>query len=516
MASGISYIGLEVPKYVVTADTIATILNSPVDKIRQGLLVNEFRFAGESDTIVTIAANNLLKFAEHVATDEALFNHYKQHRIQGIYVATETSVEGSRPVSMAILELVEPIIKEKLDNATGMEKEAYEMLLEDFRRSDSFETKFACTALLKTVQLVNNSVNHGELEGALVIGTDIALYDSAKAKNAEATQGAASTLLYITKDPLLVKISKNATHYNLPAYDFYKPDEHTPRVPSGYGSEVAYVITVASAFKEFESRFELPEDFYAISHVPFPKEAYYLSSILYLHMLRKQGKINELEEKIGKKEPIEGHNNVLELFKEVIRAYNNDGDSKDLVAYLSTNKIIDALWKYHKEVRLTEDFKRFAEEKGLDKAIQIPSKVGNSYNNSIMVALTSLLRNADRKKPIIMMSYGSGAGSTVTRYDPVRIGKETEPYIDISSLETRIELSAEEYQKLHERLIMGDEFERGKEAYENGTTLTEKDASVLNSKFSNDGFKLLYVDSEGKGHYTFNGRPIKAMPIVLV
>ena len=514
MTSGISYIGLDVPRYVVTADTIATIQNSPAEKIRQGLLVNEFRFAGESDTVVTLAANNLLRFVEHVANNSELLNHYKRHRIRGIYLATETSVEGSRPLSMAVLEIVEPIIKKKLDSAAGMQKEAYEMLLEDFRMSDSFETKFACTALLKTIQLVNNSVELGTLEGALVIGTDIALYDSAKAKNAEATQGAASTLLYITRDPLLVKISANSTHYNLPTYDFYKPDEHTPRVPSGYGSEVAYVITVASAFKAFEEKFGIPEDFYAISHVPFPKEAYYLASILYVHLLRSKGKISELEQQLGEKEPIGNASNALELFTKVVRSYADKANGEDLVEHLSNSEEIAKLWAFHKKVRQTEGFNKFAREIGLDKAIGLPSRIGNSYNNSIIVALMSLLRSAEKIKPIIMMSYGSGAGSTVTIYEPLRIGKEAEKYMDISSLENRIEISIEEYKELHERLIRKNEFERGKEAYANSKTLEERDRQVLKNKFSNEGFKLLYVDESGRGHYAFNGEKVKSMPIL--
>jgi len=61
IVSGISYIGIEVPPYVVTADVIAEREKVPKEKIEKGLLIKEFRFPGESDTIITLAANNLLK-----------------------------------------------------------------------------------------------------------------------------------------------------------------------------------------------------------------------------------------------------------------------------------------------------------------------------------------------------------------------------------------------------------------------------------------------------------------------
>jgi len=56
-----------VPPYVVTADKIAEREEVPKEKIEKGLRIEEFRFPGESDTIITLAANNLLKFAENIA-----------------------------------------------------------------------------------------------------------------------------------------------------------------------------------------------------------------------------------------------------------------------------------------------------------------------------------------------------------------------------------------------------------------------------------------------------------------
>ena len=55
------------PPYVVTADKIAEREEVPKEKIEKGLRIEEFRFPGESDTIITLAANNLLKFAENIA-----------------------------------------------------------------------------------------------------------------------------------------------------------------------------------------------------------------------------------------------------------------------------------------------------------------------------------------------------------------------------------------------------------------------------------------------------------------
>jgi len=517
IVSGISYIGIEVPPYVVTADVIAEREKVPKEKIEKGLLIKEFRFPGEADTIITLAANNLLRFAENIVKNELLYKKYKENRIGGIYFATESSPEQSRAGSMAVLELVEPILYERMEKAPegSREKEVYRMLLEDFRYSDTFEVKFACTADAKIISLANQAIGPYS-KGIVVIGSDVAIYDSSKARNAEPTQGAASSLVYITKDPLIATIDKRAIHYNLPAYDFFKPDEHTPRVPSGYGSEVDYVVTIGSAVEKFEKEYDLPLDYYIVSHVPFPKEAIYLASFLYTHYLRKNGKIEELEKEIGEKEPLGEAKSAIELIRKVAAEYRNDGENPDLIRYIANDERIKQLWQFHKKVRETEGFKKFIKDLGIEYAIEIPSIVGNSYNNSIVIATASLLLNAHELKPIVWASYGSGSGTTVTVLQPKALSKEElQSLIDISSLKRRTELSLNEYTNLHNKLIDETEYKRGLEAIRRGRTLVDNDREILGDKFDDRGFKLLGISEEGIGRYSYNGKDVKLMPIIL-
>jgi len=515
--SGIDYIGIEVTSHVVTADVIANREGVPKEKIEKGLLIKEFRFPGESDTIATLAANNLLKFAENIVKNDLLYKRYKENRIGGIYFATESSPEQSRPVAMAVLELVEPILYERMEKAKdgSREKEVYRMLLEDFRYSDSLEVKFACTADAKIISLANQTIGL-KSKGIVVIGSDVAIYDSNKAKNAEPTQGAASSLVYITKDPLIATIDKRAIHYNLPAYDFFKPDEHTPRVPSGYGSEVDYVVTIGSAIEKFEKEYGLPLDYYIVSHVPFPKEAIYLASFLYTHYLRKEGKIEKLEKEIGEKEPLGEAKSAIELIRKVAAEYRNDSKNIDLIRYIANDERIKQLWQFHKKVRETEGFKEFVKDLGIEYAIGLPSIVGNSYNNSIVVATASLLLNAPELKPIIWASYGSGSGTTVTVLQPKELDKEElKSLIDISSLKRRTELSLDEYINLHNKLIENTEYKRGLEAIRRGETLVDDDKKILGDKFDEQGFKLLGIREDGIGRYSYNGKEVKLMPIIL-
>jgi len=515
--SGISYFGIEVPKHVVTADVIANREGVPKEKIEKGLLIKEFRFPGESDTIITLAANNLLRFAENIVKNDLLYKKYKENRIGGIYFATESSPEQSRPSSMAVLELVEPILYERMEKAKegSREKEIYRMLLEDFRYSDSFEVKFACTADAKIISLANQAIGSYS-KGIVVIGLDVAIYDSNKAKNAEPTQGGASSLVYMTNNPLIATIDKRAVHYNLPAYDFFKPDEHTPRVPSGYGSEVDYVVTIGSAIEKFEKEYGLPSDYYIVSHVPFPKEAIYLASFLYTHYLRKEGKIDKLEKEIGEKEPLGEAKSAIELIRKVAADYRDDSKNVDLISYIANDERIKQLWQFHKKVRETEGFKKFIKDLGIEYAIELPSIVGNSYNNSIVVATASLLLNAPELKPIVWASYGSGSGTTVTVLQPKKLSKEElQSLIDISSLKRRTELSLDEYTDLHNKLISDTEYKRGLEAVRRGRTLVENDRDTLGNKFDDRGFKLLGIREDGIGRYSYNGKEMKLMPIIL-
>jgi len=515
--SGITFCSVEVSRPVVTAGVIAEREKVPKEKIEKGLLIKEFRFPGESDTIITLAANNLLRFAENIVKNDLLYKKYKENRIGGVYFATESSTEQSRPSSMAVLELVEPILYERMNNAPegSREKEVYRMLLEDFRYSDSFEAKFACTAEAKIINLANQTIGPYS-KGIVVIGSDVAIYDSKKAKNAEPTQGAASSLVYITKNPLIATIDKRAIHYNLPAYDFFKPDEHTPRVPSGYGSEVDYVVTIGSAMEKFEEEYGLPSDYYIVSHVPFPKEAIYLASFLYTHYLRKEGKIEGLEKEIGEKEPLGEAKSAIELIRKVSAEYRNDSKNGDLIIYIANDERIKRLWQFHKKVRETEGFKKFIKDLGIEYAIELPSIVGNSYNNSIVIATASLLLNAPELKPIVWASYGSGSGTTVTVLQPKELDKEAlQSLIDISSLKRRTELSLDEYTNLHNKLIDDTEYKRGLEAIRRGRTLVDNDKEILGNKFDEQGFKFLGLREDGIGRYSYNGEEVKLMPIIL-
>jgi len=515
--SGISYFGIEVPKFVVPADVIANREGVPKEKIEKGLLIKEFRFPGESDTIITLAANNLLKFAENIVKNDLLYKKYKENRIGGIYFATESSPEQSRPGSMAVLELVEPILYERMEKAKegSREKEIYRMMLEDFRYSDSFEVKFACTAEAKIISLANKTIGP-YFKGIVVIGLDEAIYNPNKAKNAEPTQGGASSLVYMTNNPLIATIDKRAVHYNLPAYDFFKPDEHTPRVPSGYGSEIDYIVTIGSAVEKFEKEYGLPSDYYIVSHVPFPKEAIYLASFLYTHYLRKNGEIEELEKEIGEKEPLGEAKSAIELIRKVAAEYRNDSKNGDLIIYIANDERIKRLWQFHKKVRETEGFKKFIKDLGIEYAIELPSIVGNSYNNSIVVATASLLLNAPELKPIVWASYGSGSGTTVTVLQPKKLDKEElQSLIDISSLKRRTELSLDEYTNLHNKLINDTEYKRGLEAIRRGRTLVDNDKEILGNKFEEHGFKLLGIGEDGIGRYSYNGKEVKLMPIIL-
>ncbi|MDE1845999.1 MAG: hydroxymethylglutaryl-CoA synthase family protein [Candidatus Micrarchaeota archaeon] len=516
--TGISYIGLESTPYLVTAETMAEHLKMPVGRIKEGLGVDRFRFPGFSDTHITIGANNILRFAENIIRLEPLKKHFIDHGVGAVYVATESSSEQSRSASQAMLELVEPVLINKAKSMSPENSLIIKEFIKAVRSSDTMEMKFACTALAKSVNLANNFIMNGGIDSAIVIGSDIAIYDHKKAPNAEATQGAGSALVYMTKDPLLISLNNKSAHYNLPTYDFYKPDEHTPIVSSGFGSKVNYVVTLGTAFELYAKKHGISNNSYLISHVPFPKEAEYNGSLIYVHQLRKHNpeKLRRIEERIGK-EPIEGHTGSLDFLRAVVKGHHaaSKQSNMPLMEYLNQHEGVKKFWEFHKAMRGTAEFARFKTSIGLDHSLRIPSSVGNSYNNSMWFATGSLMRYIIRgviePKPILFGSYGSGSGATVFEGEYVSSldRKEQLKLIEIASLRMGRGLGLIEYRTIHDAKI-----EKG-EYCEGGNNLMLKDRELLRDKASDAGFKLICYNSRREGEYAYNGNRIKHGPIII-
>jgi len=99
---------------------------------------------------------------------------------------------------------------------------------------------------------------------------------------------------------------------------------------------------------------------------------------------------------------------------------------------------------------------------------------------------------------------------------PKKLSKEElQSLIDISSLKRRTELSLDEYTNLHNKLIEDTEYKRGLEAVRRGLTLVDNDKKILGDKFDEKGFKLLGIGEDGIGRYSYNGKEVKLMPIIL-
>ncbi|MDE1870310.1 MAG: hydroxymethylglutaryl-CoA synthase family protein [Candidatus Micrarchaeota archaeon] len=518
-STGISYIGLESTPYLVTAKTISEHLNLPVDQIRKGLGINMFRFPGFSDTHITIGANNILRFAENIMTQEPLKKHFIDYGIGAVYVATESSGEQSRPATQAMLEIVEPVLIQKYKNRSNEERLLVKEFIKATRSSDTMEMKFACTALTKSVNLASNYIMNQGIEGAIVIGSDIAIYDHKKAQNAEATQGAGSALVYLTKDPLLIKLNNKSAHYNLPTYDFHKPDEHTPIVSSGFGSKVNYVVTLGSAFESYEKQFGINKDSYLVSHVPYPIEAEYNGSMIYVHELRKNNpaKLRRLEEKIGMAEPIGDHTGSLEFLRSVVKSHYSASikSHEALMDFLNNHQGVKNLWAFHKKVRATSEFAAFKDSIGLNHSLKIPSNVGNSYNCSLWFKTGSLARAIIKEqilpKPIIFGSYGSGSGATIFEGEFVKSmdRKEQIKLVDIKSLGRGIFLTLDEYRAIHDAKIERNEYCEG------NNNLMRKDWELLRNKSSAAGFKLICYNSRREGEYAYNGTKVSHGPVII-
>lgn len=244
--TGIASIGVKLPSLALRAEDLAELRGVDPAKFTIGLGCKEIALCSEGEDAVTMGVEAARRALSRF--DGGL------ERIGMIAVGTETAKDMSRPLSAFIAE---------------------ELGLSGAVRS--YEVKHACyggtLALRQALEWRASGAARGK--AALVIATDVALYDLASP--GEPTQGAGA-VAFIVEEPRIAEIDIDSYAYSKPAFDFWRPVGQACPSVEGQLSLDCYKEAAAHCFGALvgdEDAAETLAAFRSLSfHVPFPKMVY--------------------------------------------------------------------------------------------------------------------------------------------------------------------------------------------------------------------------------------------------
>ncbi len=255
---GIGDIGVYVPSPRMDLDILINARKAEDDKWERILQravettgQSSFRFPEIWEDTCSLAANAAALPLDRLGPDGC-----KDIRL--LAVGTETSVDHSKPVASYVQGMLQ---------ASGYPLQT---------SMTTFEIKHACAgetaALLSAASLIGCSAN--EKEKALVIGSDIARYDTPS--TAEITQGAGAAALIVEKNPRLLEMDLGVQgYYASDVDDFFRPlGSVTARVKGRYSME-CYQAAMGAALDDYARRKGtdvtgvFTETDYLALHVPF-------------------------------------------------------------------------------------------------------------------------------------------------------------------------------------------------------------------------------------------------------
>ena len=377
------------------------------EKYTKGLGLHASSLPDAHEDIVTMGANAALKLMRRKGLEP--------DDIGRIDVATESAFDNSKPVSTYIAGCLEEV-----HDGT-------------FHHANKGERKFACISGTQSLDDAFNWISAGRNRGrgALVIATDTALY--ARGDPGEATQGAGAVAMLVTEDPSLVELSRSQGYGSADETDFLKPNQQFPSV-DGKRSVQVYLARMREALEDYESVAgnTHPDDFRFVPfHTPFPGMVRKAALLGYRHVLRGTDVENSLEGAIGR-QPREANFEDFEDYETAIRDY------------------MDALAE-------TEMYRTWYDAT-IEPTLDIARQVGNWYTSSVHVARLSALKHAARVGEdvtgdrLLVASYGSGAQAEIHDETIMDGWREAVEGLTIEGqLEARVDLSFEEYERVHDR-----------------------------------------------------------------
>jgi len=405
--TGIDAISFYVPKLFVDMKKLAFERNISFEKLNKGLGLNKMSIPDCDEDTASFAANSLLQLINS--------NNLDPREIGRIYLGTESALDGSKPISTYVIEVLEEILSDKFG-------------FRCFKNCDVVDLTFACVGAVDALQNCNDWVVNGKGRKAVVIASDLAKYELES--TGEYTQGAGAVALLIKENPSIISITNNWGVATKSVGDFFKPrrvydkKEILKETAKLFGKEISNDQAskiLNENHSEFwsssNSNFEIYKEepifegqhsnecyqeriFEALDHFISQKNTNILEdwNHLIFHLPYAFHGRRMLVKKWTKW--LDENNKLEELTNEIGKVI--DGDEKTWVKLASKSKL----------------YKDFVNNRIAPGEIA-SSEIGNMYTASIFMSLLSMLNNAIIKNieltnnKIGFISYGSGSKAKI-------------------------------------------------------------------------------------------------------
>ena len=196
MKIGIDAIGVSFPSLYLPIEILAKHRNIEVDKLKKGLGLERISLLDANEDPISQAANAVLNLIENESINLS--------DVSKIYVATESSLDNSKPIGSYIVSLIEQQLgARKLQNC------------------DTVDFTFACIGGVDALLNCMDYIRLHPTEHAIVVTTDKAKYDLNS--TGEYTQGAGAVALLIKENPSIIALEPTVGIATEGVFDFFKP-----------------------------------------------------------------------------------------------------------------------------------------------------------------------------------------------------------------------------------------------------------------------------------------------------
>jgi hydroxymethylglutaryl-CoA synthase len=402
---GIHDIAFKAPSLYLPIEDLAIARDIDPAKLIHGLGLKKMSVCDVDEDIITLAASSVIQLLDQNPD-------LKLTDIGRIYVGTESSIDGSKPIGTYVHGLVQQYFDSKGKDTTGI------------NHIDVVDMTFAC---IGAVDAVHNSLYYlyaNPDKVAIVVAADIANYDLDSP--GEYTQGAGAVAVLLSKNPSLVSIPDKWGVSVKNEHDFFKPiryqkvngeilEIHDEKpIFDGQLSNTVYQNRITEAWEHFRSD-ELLEKFdQLIFHLPYAYHGRRIITPLLQQELETEGTFDAI-------------------------CAENDIDPKDE----QVSRLFSKTPYYKNWVNAT-----------IAEGDKLSSDMGNLYTASIFLSLVSycLSDTVQTDKELLFFAYGSGSKAKVFTGKVQPQCKEKSSCWDIARhLEGRVKITFDEYIALRKK-----------------------------------------------------------------
>ncbi|MFB1013261.1 MAG: hydroxymethylglutaryl-CoA synthase [Bacteroidia bacterium] len=363
---GIHDIAFKAPSLYLPIEDLAIARNIDPAKLIHGLGLKKMSVCDVDEDIITLAASSVIQLLEQNP-------ELKPDKIGRIYVGTESSIDGSKPIGTYVHELVRQYYERRGIDTIGI------------NHIDVVDITFAC---IGAVDAMHNSLYYlyaNPDKVAIVVAADIANYDLDSP--GEYTQGAGAAAVLLSKDPSLISLSDKWGISVKNEHDFFKPirykkvngeflEIHDEKpIFDGQLSNSVYQNRITEAWEHFRTEELIGNYDQLIFHLPYAYHGRRIIAPILQQELKNENTFNTL-----------------------CSEQNIDPEDEQITRLFSKTEF------YKKWVKVA-----------VAEGDKLSSEMGNLYTASLFLSLVSccLSDSVQTDKELLFFAYGSGSKAKV-------------------------------------------------------------------------------------------------------